>query len=82
MLAVHYFTVSHGSTGQVTVDNQMKSYGITLGVFITIAVGGVLLYEYFNTQKTKQYVFMFGLTIASLALAYISFLSSLYQVKA
>lgn len=82
MLTVHFFTVSHGSTGQVKVDNQMKSYSVGLGVFITIAFGGILLYEYFNTQKTKQFALMFGLTIFSLALAYISFLSSLYQVRA
>ncbi len=81
MLAIHFFSVSHGSTGQVIVDNQMKSYAINIGVFITLALFGVLLYEYFNTQKTKQYILMFGLTMLSLSLAYSSFLSSLYQVK-
>lgn len=82
MLITHFFTVSHGSTGQVKIDNQMKSYSIGLGLFISIAFGGIILYEYFNTQRTKQFALMFGLTLFSLCLAYISFLSSLYQVKA
>lgn len=80
MLATHYNTVSHGSTGQAVIDKQMMNYASVLGLFITITFAGIIFYQYLQSN-VKQYALMFGLTMASLTLGYSALLASLYQVN-
>lgn len=80
-LITHYFSVSHGSTAQLEVDKRMLSYISSIAVLMTLAIGGLMFYVWSETQ-TKQYVLVFGMAWLSVVVAYIAFLTSLYQVKA
>lgn len=81
VIATHYFSVAHGSTVQLEIDSRFKSLVSSLGVLLTLAVGGLLYYVWSETQ-TKQYTLVFGMAWFSVVVAYIAFLTSLYQVKA
>ena len=80
MLMIHFYMVSHGSSSQVIIDNQMQNYGISLSVYVVIGLVGALLYEYLDTQ-TNKYGLLFGFAMISFLLSNIALTMSLYQIK-
>lgn len=79
-LFVQFSNIDHGTSGQLTVDSNMKTtiWPVLLS-FLLLFVGG-MLYLYFDTTN-KPYLYIFGMSFISLFLANFAILMSLYQVQ-
>lgn len=79
-LSVQFSNIDNGSSGQLTVDSNMKTtMWPVLLAFLLLFVGG-MLYLFFNTTQ-KPYLWIFSTSFLSLFLANFAVLMSLYQVQ-
>lgn len=79
-LVIQFFNIDNGSSGQLTVESNMRStFWPILLSFLLLFVGG-MLYLFFDTTQ-KPYLWLFGMSFGSLFLANFSLMMSLYQVQ-
>jgi hypothetical protein len=79
-LILQFFIIDNGSSGQLTVDNEMKKSLVPILTGATLFIVGYLLWVYFNTFRNK-YLPMFALAFSSYFIANFALMSSLYQVQ-
>jgi glucan phosphoethanolaminetransferase (alkaline phosphatase superfamily) len=79
-LLAQFFNIDNGTSGQLTVDTNMKTtmWPVVLS-FVFLLVGG-MLYIFFDTTQ-KPYLWVFGMSFLSLFLANLAVLMSTYQVQ-
>jgi hypothetical protein len=79
-LFTQYLNMNHGTSGQLTVDSNMKTtiWPILLS-FLLLIIGG-LLYLFFESTQ-RPFLWLFSFTFLSIILSNFALLMSLYQVQ-
>ena len=79
-LLVQFSVIDHGSSNQLTIDNETSKniWGILTGIILFIV--GYLVWLSFSTYKHK-YMALFLLSFSSYIIANVSVMLSLYQVQ-
>jgi hypothetical protein len=79
-LFVQFLNMNHGTSGQLTVDSNLKTtlWPVVLS-FVLLLVGG-LLYIFFDTTQ-RPFLWLFAFTFLSIVLSNFALLMSLYQVQ-
>lgn len=75
-----FFAVQNGSSGQITIQNNINLILVPVLTFITIIAMGFFLYEYVNKSSTP-YLIIFLVAMGSYLVSNMAFMFSLFQVK-
>ena len=76
---LQFYIIDHGSSNQITIDNQMQKNVYIVLTAIVIFIVGFVLWVTFSALKNK-YMATFLVAFTSFALANTAVLLSLYQV--
>ena len=79
-MAFQFAVIDHGSSGQLTIDSNMKGIGWAIGTGLIITFVGLLLYRTIFSSE-RAFIWLFAFAWVGYLLGNIAIILSLYQVQ-
>ena len=79
-MATQFAVIDHGSSGQVTIQSNMKGIGWGIGLGFVITFLGLVIYRFLYMSE-RAFVWLFAFSWVSFLLANFAIMFSLYQVQ-